>query len=196
TIATSDLDTSATTDPDTTATTDCTEDACTSGPGSTSGVPTGDPGDLSHCFLPFVDGVGGLAQDSRELPALGTIEDLHVLVRVSHESVGDLQITIEHGGTTRTLLDHPLDGACDRNQVDATFDDDADASADESCLEEGSAIAGAVLPTEPLAAFLGMESEGEWTLRVMDEIDPNDPVPLVQDSWCLVILTDGPLVLE
>jgi len=176
---------------DTGSSTTCDNDDCTTGEDSSSGegsetsgsVPP--PGD-SFCDMTFL-GAGGesMVQDSMELPNMGGITDLHVSVRVTHQQVGVLRITVEHEGLVVRLLDQPSGGDCMESHVDAIFDDDATVLADHSCSTDGSAIVDAVIPTELLTKFDTLEAGGVWTLTVEEMSETIEPSILTLESWCL-----------
>lgn len=194
TSTSSPVDTTA--DPDDGSSTACDQDDCPAGTGSSSGedttaaTPVPDP---SYCQMPHALAEAGLATDTLTIPSMGALTDVHVLVRVTHPRVGDLQIFVEHEGTTLTLMDQPEGGECEGSHVDTIFDDDAMVPADQSCSEEGSAIAGAVIPTDLLATFAGQEAGGDWTLHVQNVADPTVAEPAMLDSWCVALSTDEPL---
>lgn len=188
------VDTTA--DPDSGSST-CDQDQCTSGVDSTGGDDTTTdavpPPGPSHCALPFEPAVGGLAMDSQMLPMTGPMTDVHVQVRVTKHEIDDLEITVEHGDMVLTLVQEPMDGQCLGSHVDAIFDDDAEVPADDSCSMDGSAIVGAVVPHDQLAAFHDMEAGGEWILRVHEQVDPNEPTVTTLESWCVAVSGDEPM---
>ena len=103
-----------------------------------------------------------------------SIQDLNVYLKVNHTWVGDLLATIEHGGTTVTLIDRPglpaLTFGCPWDNVDATFDDAAAApTAEDSCFVlPSAAIPGARSPNQALSAFNTQNASGTWTLTIGD----------------------------
>ncbi|MEM9458998.1 MAG: hypothetical protein AAGF11_32775 [Myxococcota bacterium] len=185
-----------TVDPEDGSSTACDRDECPAGTGSPSGedtttaTPSPDP---SYCQMPYAPTEAGVVTDTLTIPLMGALADVHVLVRVTHPRVGDLQISVEHDGTTLTLMDQPQSGGCEGSHVDAIFDDDAIFLADQSCLEEGSAVAGVVIPTEALAFLAGQEAGGDWTLHVQSLADPAVAEPAMLESWCVALSTDEPL---
>ncbi len=177
---------------DTGSSTTCDNDECTTGEDDSSSTggsetsgsvpPPGNP----YCGMPFLFAEGEpLVEDSLELPTIGAISDLHVLVRVTHHQVGVLRITVAHGGQEVVLLDQPSAGDCNESHVDAIFDDDATILADQMCSMDGSAIVDAVLPTEKLTMFDNLEAGGIWTLTVEEMNDTIEPSVLMLESWCL-----------
>jgi trypsin len=113
----------------------------------------------------------------------GTITDLDVGLRITHTWVGDLKVTLTHvsTGTTVILVDRPGttvlpppgssvgDFGCPGHDVDAIFDDEAAAPAEDMCLGTAPTIRGLVRPHHPLSAFDGESPGGTWRLTVVDE---------------------------
>ena len=79
-----------------------------------------------------------------------------------HPNVGDLQITLEHGGTTVTLVDQPANSG--ENLIHTGLQDGAEMSIDWSFAP----YSGWFFPEEPLAPFKQQSPDGEWTLTVTD----------------------------
>ncbi|MGB0717465.1 MAG: proprotein convertase P-domain-containing protein, partial [Phycisphaerae bacterium] len=105
------------------------------------------------------------------------IADVRLGIQVTHTWVGDLCITLEHAGTTITVIQRlgdpalgcDADGccACDVDNLVATFDDAASTSIDAIPCVDGE-TSGTFIPRELLAAFDGLDSAGDWTLTVSD----------------------------
>jgi subtilisin-like proprotein convertase family protein len=100
-----------------------------------------------------------------------TVEKVAVQLSIEHSWVGDLQVALTHesGDVTALLLDRPLsplprDFGCPGEDVDATFDDDATASAEATCELTIPAIADEVRPA--LYAQELVLSPGEPTFSI------------------------------
>ncbi|QRM88965.1 T9SS type A sorting domain-containing protein [Lacinutrix sp. WUR7] len=89
------------------------------------------------------------------------IGDVKVQVNISHTFIRDLEITVIHpNGTDSVLL---YDQNCvGENDLDITFSDGADAIV---CAEP---TTGVYNPDNPLSAFSGLNSAGEWTISIRD----------------------------
>jgi hypothetical protein len=123
----------------------------------------------------------------------GTVEDLNISLDVTHTWVGDIIVTIEHNGTTVTLMDRPGVPAgtfgCSDDNISAVFDDEAGTSTVEDvCPGTDPGLNGDFLPMEALSAFDGMDYNGDWTLTISDNAT-GDTGTL--DSWCLIATTGG-----
>jgi subtilisin-like proprotein convertase family protein len=116
------------------------------------------------------------------------LSDLDVYLDVTHTWVGDLKITLTHldSGTVLTLVDRPgypaSDFGCDRNNIDATLDDNAGLPIEDECDVGDPTIAGRFRPQQPLSAFDGEIYGGQWRLNISDNAG-GDVGTL--DEWCL-----------
>ncbi len=125
---------------------------------------------------------------SIDLPISSTLIDLNVEVDISHDYIADLVIKLEHEGTTIRLLsrpNHPI-GDCFRENLQATFDDEASLAAQSMCNDTGSAISGFVIPFNSLSIFDNINPEGIWTLTVADISNGDEGV---LNSWCIKTTT-------
>lgn len=106
-----------------------------------------------------------------------TIADLNVCVNIAHDWVGDLKVTLTHEntGTSVTIIDRPGYPAslfgCDGSNIGVFLDDEALATAEDSCSQTGTAVFGFRIPNGALSAFDGESISGTWTLTVTDEED-------------------------
>lgn len=108
----------------------------------------------------------------------GAITAITVDLDIIHPWIGDLRIVLESpDGTRVVLLDRPGLGSvgfpgpqgCGGNDIVVTFDDAAAAPAQDTCSTTAvPVLAGAARPAESLAAFTGLEAEGEWSIIVSD----------------------------
>lgn len=108
------------------------------------------------------------------IPTSATITDVIVSnIDITHTWVGDLIITLEHGGTTVTLMDQPglpaSQFGCDEDDILASFDDAASNLVENECANTTPTISGTYLPIDALSAFDGMDMMGDWTLTVDDQ---------------------------
>lgn len=106
-----------------------------------------------------------------------------------HPSVGDLEITIEHGGTTVTLVDRPRNSG--ENFIQTAFIDGAEASLNLRFAP----YTGWFMPEEPLFPFLFHDPSGEWTLTVTDHGTGGLKAGSRElDGWGLNLLTESSAV--
>jgi len=112
-----------------------------------------------------------------------------ILVRIDslfHPSVGDLEITLEHGGTTVTLVDGPRNSG--ENFFHTSFADQAEISLDLRFAP----YTGLFLPEEPLFPFLFHDPSGEWTLTIHDHGTGGlKDASRLFDGWSLNLLTES-----
>ncbi|QOY93177.1 proprotein convertase P-domain-containing protein [Massilia sp. UMI-21] len=95
----------------------------------------------------------------------GRVLDVNALVDITHAWDADLVLSLSHGGVT-VLLSNRQGGSGGANYTGTVFDDAAAIS-----IAEGYAYApytGAFRPEEALAAFIGHDVFGDWTLTVVD----------------------------
>jgi hypothetical protein len=106
--------------------------------------------------------------------------------RLLHPSVGDLELTLEHGGTTVTLVDQPFHSG--ENFIHTALIDAA-----ELPVESGFApYSGWFRPEEPLFPFLFSDPTGEWTLTVTDHGTGGvKATSRVLEGWSLNLLTEA-----
>jgi subtilisin-like proprotein convertase family protein len=98
----------------------------------------------------------------------GTIDDLNVSVDLDHTYVGDLDIFIEHLGTTVQLFNQSGSNSDDLTSV--LFDDEAATHIDLSPRPYAGAYKPASDPGDLLSAFDGMEIAGTYTLSIYDNL--------------------------
>lgn len=95
----------------------------------------------------------------------GRILDVNALVDITHGWDADLVLSLSHGGVT-VLLSNRQGGSGGANYTGTVFDDEADIA-----IDAGYAYApytGSFRPEEALAAFIGHDVFGDWTLMVTD----------------------------
>ena len=92
-----------------------------------------------------------------------TVQDVNVSIDLTHTYTGDLTITLTSPQGTVVEL---TNGACGENDdIVATFNDAGNAV---SCNLTAPTLSGNVQSKEQLSAFKGEDSEGDWTLTVID----------------------------
>lgn len=92
------------------------------------------------------------------------IADLNVKLNVDHNLLEDLRITLTSPSRTTVTL---VANACGNfKNIDATFDDDADAFICGADSDVG--ISGTVMPSGSLNSFKGESILGEWVLEIQD----------------------------
>ncbi|MCD4711419.1 MAG: T9SS type A sorting domain-containing protein [Bacteroidales bacterium] len=102
-----------------------------------------------------------------------------------HPSVGDLEITLEHAGTTVTLVDQPFHSG--ENFIHIALIDAAEAP-----VESGYApYTGWFRPEEPLLPFLLHEPTGKWTLTITDHGTGGLKSTRVLEGWSLNLLVES-----
>lgn len=173
-------------------------------------VPNPPPG----CTQPAT--VGFSNQTAQTIPAIGTIvstinvstpqtylRDVDVFTNISHFFTQDLQISLTSpGGTTVTLSSSNGVGA--NNFAGTVWDDSADpdgipttslAADNPNQVQNHPYVSGTVAtplsPEEALAAFIGENPNGTWTLRIADTFDgtATGPDGGTLNAWSLNITT-------
>ena len=140
----------------------------------------------------------GIATSTINVAALtGKISDVDVLTTIPHADPGDLAITLTSPAGKKIELS-VFNGAGAGNAFNGTtWDDDADpdgastAATNNGLVTDHNYVAGSVatplVPQEALAAFIGDDPNGVWTLTVGDSVVSDLGVI---DSWSLAIATD------
>ena len=93
------------------------------------------------------------------------VDDLNVLLNITHSFDADLILSLSHAGTT-VLLSSRQGGSGGAGYIDTLFDDGAAVA-----IDAGFAYApytGSFRPMEALSAFKGHQMFGDWTLTVSD----------------------------
>jgi|GEM_PF-1943209 len=152
---------------------------------------------VEQCSLASIaipDGnTNGVSQDIM-VPNGGSITDIDVSLDISHTYVGDLFVSISHGGTTVVLMDRPgvpnSTYGCSRNNIDCTFDDQSlNGTVEDICNNSNPTYSGDYEPEESLSAFNGMNPSGIWTIFASD-VETPDPGTI--NEWCLDITLEAP----
>jgi subtilisin-like proprotein convertase family protein len=103
-----------------------------------------------------------------------------------HPSVGDLEIILEHTGTSAILANQPTNSGADF--LGTIFFDGATRP-----VSSGSApYTGFFKPVEPLSVFNEMDPNGDWTLRIIDHAvgGTKKSAEKMLDSWGIKLLVD------
>ncbi len=115
-----------------------------------------------------------------------------VMVKIDslfHPTVGDLEITLEHGSTTVTLVDQCANSG--ENFIHTSFADAAELSINTRFAP----YTGWFLPEEPLFPFLFHDPTGEWTLTITDHGTGGIKASTrVLQGWSLNLLTEAEAV--
>lgn len=119
----------------------------------------------------------------------GRVLDVDALLDITHSYDADLVLSLSHGGTT-VLLSNRQGGSGGANYTGTVFDDEADIG-----ITAGYAYApytGSFRPEQALAAFIGHDVFGDWTLTVTDS-EAGDAGTL--DSWGITATVPEPASL-
>ncbi len=109
-----------------------------------------------------------------EITETRTLTNLDICVNIDHTRVGDLTISLKHGGggAQVILLDRPgyagSGFGCMGDNIRILFDDDATTYAENVCSGSSAAIIGTYKPVEPLSFFNGESLAGTWFLEIYD----------------------------
>lgn len=146
---------------------------------------------VEYCSMPQVaipDNNGSGVSDQISIVPDGTLVDLNVKLEIAHTWVGDLIAVLRHdsSGAQVTLVDRPgapasING-CANEDIDVMLSDAAQDRVEDAC-DSDPAIGGVLRPQEPLAAMMGRELAGEWTLSVSDNVGQDTGV---LNRWCLL----------
>jgi subtilisin-like proprotein convertase family protein len=109
-----------------------------------------------------------------------------VIDSLLHPSVGDLEVSLTHNGTTVTLADRPVHSG--ENFIQTGFMDVAYRNLD----WDYAPYTGWYLPEDPLSVFMPPPAEGDWTLTVMDHGSGGTKATTgVLEGWSLNFLVDA-----
>ncbi|MEZ4855807.1 MAG: S8 family serine peptidase [Gelidibacter sp.] len=94
------------------------------------------------------------------------VGDVNVTLNINHTYVADMTISLISPLGTEVVL---VSGSCgEYNNATVTFDDTA---ADFNCFAGTPALSGSMKPQNSLSAFIGENSVGNWTLKIVDPYD-------------------------
>jgi subtilisin-like proprotein convertase family protein len=165
-------------------------------------TPTATPGTISCTTYSSGDVPKGLPNGTTSINSTlnvsgsGAIVDLNVGVNMSHAWVGDLSMSLAHGGTNVTIVDRPGVPAstygCSGDNIVATLDDGASSAVENQCASGSPTINGTFSPNQALSAFNGASGNGTWTLTVVDHYPSADAGTLNAWSVQVCVNTGGP----
>jgi subtilisin-like proprotein convertase family protein len=120
-------------------------------------------GDVPKAIPDFANGVPGTITSTLTVPtgACSAVTDVNVNLNITHPLVSDLEVSITHNGSGRTVLLFQDSCTSDDNLI-ALFDDEA--AAPVTCPPNG-----VYRPEFPLSALDGIDAAGTWTLSVKDQ---------------------------
>jgi subtilisin-like proprotein convertase family protein len=128
----------------------------------------------------------GVSRTINVTGATGTVRDVDTITNITHQSNGDLEISLTHGLKTVRFLSSVPPNRAGKNGFDGTrWDDSALAVVSEADLQSDGPKT-ALVPEGAMAAFIGDDPNGDWTLRVKD-LDPLSTGTL--NSWRLDLAT-------
>jgi hypothetical protein len=134
--------------------------------------------ELTECSTPDLTiPDNGSVTDTITVNHPGTVTDVNVVVQITHNLTAHLDVSVEHLGTD-TWLFRDQCGAADN--VDAVFDDEGG----ELVCASDPAIAGDLIPEQPLSVFDGLAAQGDWILQVDDDTSTGAGT---LDRWCVTI---------
>lgn len=116
----------------------------------------------------------------------GQIVDLDVFVKVNHTYIGDLEIGLGIiDGPQSTLLSRPGPAPlfCDQDNLEITFDDEAQVVANGFCSTSPPAISGNASPLLPLYVFDNFPIASVWQITISDQSTPDVGT---LERWCLI----------
>ena len=129
------------------------------------------------------------------VPTAMTISDLNVNINMAHTYIGDLTFILTQQSTNKsvTVIDRPGNPAsgfgCRYDDIVATLGDEALLPVEDQCSTSQPSINGSFKPNNPLTLFDGTQSNGTWSLKVIDNDPYSDGGTL--NSWSLQICTGG-----
>ena len=134
--------------------------------------------------------------------ATGTVWDVDLTTNITHTFNSDLDVTLTSPAGTVVTITTGNDGSFDNVFAGTTFDDSADPgsqipySGNPNIVTDhtytNNVVATPLTPEEPLAAFIGEDPNGTWSLKIVDHAG-GDTGTL--NSWGLTMtLLTTPLV--
>jgi subtilisin-like proprotein convertase family protein len=154
--------------------------------------------------IPDNGGPGAPATDTISVPDSYTLTDVDIDFQTDHTWVGDLIIEIEHNGTTVVIVDRPGVPAsgfgCNNNAYDIIVDDEgAGGAIENNCVNDPTDVLSTptsppnYTPNNPLSAFDGMNSAGDWNISVSDNAG-FDTGSII--GWSVHLQSAGPSLCE
>ncbi|TWT45355.1 Proprotein convertase P-domain protein [Phycisphaerae bacterium RAS1] len=126
------------------------------------------------------------------------VYDLNAQLSIDHTWVGDLVITLTHGGTSVVLIDRPGRppgstgfGCGADNYVAIVLDDEGAGGAIENMCVMNLTSPPSYTPNNPLSALVGASAAGDWILTVSDNASGDFGILV---SWSLLLTPGSPPV--
>ncbi|QIE59016.1 HYR domain-containing protein [Rasiella rasia] len=146
--------------------------ACEGAPTATTATASATPGLTIDATSPVVSSTISVTDEF-------DITDLNVDLDIPHAWVGDLIVELTGpDGTSVVIVDQPGVPAstfgCAGADILATMDDEATDPVEDECDAGVPTINGSFIPNNPLAAFDGLSTVGDWTLTVTDTFPAGD----------------------
>jgi len=130
------------------------------------------------------------ASDNLVIPQSGAITSMDVSLDISHEWVGDVQLSLVNQQTSTSVLlvdrpGHPALGifGCASSDFLTTLSDSHTTPVENQCSATPPAVAGMLAPQNPLSAFNGEDLAGTWTLQAVDTQTSDAGVI---NQWCIL----------
>lgn len=121
---------------------------------------------------------GNFLTDTIVVPPGEEVEDVAVSVDISHTRVNDLSIALLHDTQSMVIFQYR---GCAGADLNATFSDDGPAI---TCNETPPVISGTVASFTALSGFDGLDSQGDWTIEVIDDTLGEAGT---LNQWCITI---------
>ncbi len=131
-------------------------------------------GTASDCAtaLPLTDQGEQQIVLSPDVPAGAVVTGVTLSFRATHEWIGDLTVSLEHGEPIALLIDRPGSGdfnfGCGGELIDVLVTDAPQAGGPAPCTPDNPVYTGEVAPVDPLAVFVSSEGSGVWIVTVRD----------------------------
>lgn len=100
-----------------------------------------------------------------------TVSYLKAYFNITHPNISDLEVKLQSPSQTEVTILQPNTCQAGYSDIDATFYDAADDVVE--CNSSSPAISGDYKPFESMNAFVGENTQGNWTLKVIDNVSNN-----------------------
>lgn len=132
------------------------------------------------------DGPGGMLSEDLVVSGLDTFAcDVNLNLDITHTFAADLEVLLTSPGGTQTALTLDNGGGNDDVFSGSTFDDDAPVPVTDFVYTDG-VTATPLAPQGALAAFIGEDPNGTWTLAITDDAGLDTGT---LNGWSLDIVT-------
>lgn len=148
--------------------------------------------------IPDNGGPGNAVTHAINVPDSLNVGDLNIDLDITHTWVGDLIVTVEHNATSVTIVDRigftGTGFGCNSNDLLVIVDDEGSGGPiEDNCgpsdTDPTPTSPPNYQPNNPLAAFIGMNAQGLWTITVSDNADFDTGT---MNSWSLHVDQPGP----